>query len=87
MLNALKIATLNARSIDKVSNQKATKNLHKYLGTLRQDIRVFRLVWTDQEASTGRLEFVPAPERPLDFGRTLALRTMHAKEFSPSTRL
>jgi len=25
--------------------------------------RVFRLVWTDQEASTGHLEFIPAPER------------------------
>lgn len=42
MINALKIATLNARSIDKVTNQKATKNLHKYLGTLRLDILVLQ---------------------------------------------
>jgi len=42
MLNALKIATLNARSIDKMTNQKATKNLHKYLGTLRLDILVLQ---------------------------------------------
>ena len=38
MKNTLKIATLNARTINKTSNQTGTRNFHKYLSTQRIDI-------------------------------------------------
>ncbi|KAI8353582.1 Endonuclease/exonuclease/phosphatase [Mortierella sp. GBAus27b] len=42
MLGALRIATLNARGIDKVTNRSASSSLHKYLGSLRLDILVLQ---------------------------------------------
>ena len=38
MLKTIKIATLNARKINKITNRTATRNFHKYLSTQRIDI-------------------------------------------------
>mgnify|MGYP001550246688 CR=1 FL=1 len=38
MKNSIKVATLNVRSIDKVSNQTATRNFLKFLKSQRIDI-------------------------------------------------